>query len=148
MHTSVKKQQIATFIYHTIAMYVPERNISLKFHIYATCTTICIIQCTSVGEVCQYMCHIWTYFHHSCDQEHYTQTMTMMQDDDNNAAQLNKLIWSVCHISQKVLKAIVCDNLPQQCLFKVIATPTSVKAAPKVVKRYQVEETRNNPCQQ
>ena len=37
LHLSFIKQQTATFVYHAIAILVPGRNMSFKYHIYAIC---------------------------------------------------------------------------------------------------------------
>ena len=81
LHTSVKKEQIATFIYHTIAHKCQQQicpsNVTFMSYIQ-------IIWHSSLGKICQYICHIWTYWDQLCDQEHCTQ-MTKWHKGQVNA---------------------------------------------------------------
>ena len=59
LHMSVEKQQTATFSYQAITIHVPAINMPLKCH---TCHTY-KLDSVSIGEVCQYICHVWSYWH-------------------------------------------------------------------------------------
>ena len=51
---------------HDIAVYVLETNILDKIHTYA------VYLIDMYGDVCAYMCHLWSQWHQPCDHEHCT----------------------------------------------------------------------------
>ena len=61
LHISAKQQNTATSASHVIAMYVPNRYMPTKLYIHVR-YMMCIC-----GDVCAYICYIWSHWHQSCD---------------------------------------------------------------------------------
>ena len=76
LHLSLTEQQIATFLYHAIVIYIPEENILLKCQIYATCVNYFI--CINWGYINTHPTYEVTSINHVTRSAIYRQYQTML----------------------------------------------------------------------
>ena len=128
LHTHQKQQQITIYIYHTVAIYVPQTIMPVKCHIYSTYAK-CFI-CTYDNHV-----HIYIYIYvphmnslnKKCDLEHWEAYISLLltYDPEQYACYIAHICSTALLLVYNILlNPVPSTNMPQNGTKKAYAPIT------------------------